>query len=265
VPEHVCRAFRILPISFMNGQLTLATSDPHDRFAQNVAHALTNEDLRIVVAAPEEIDAAIDRVLDPLGEPVAVPATDFEADALEESKPSARLLGQLLIERKLITEEQLAEALSEQLRTPIIDLKGIEPDPRALEVIPRKLQRERRCVPLAVDSECLYVAITDPLDEEGRAALGAHTDLHIRSYLAMRSDLDDLLDRIESAERSRSSGLVVLLIGLALAVIAAFAFAPLGAAVALAVVSVLVCALVLLRRPSPGAGSARGSAPRAAR
>ena len=61
LPESVCRHFRIVPISYAGGELTLAVSDPNDTLAQSVAHSLTNDPLRIVAAAPEEIDGAIDR------------------------------------------------------------------------------------------------------------------------------------------------------------------------------------------------------------
>ena len=60
LPEHICRSFRILPIA-VDGDLTLAAADPDDRIAQNVAYALTGRPLRTVAAAPDEIDAAIDR------------------------------------------------------------------------------------------------------------------------------------------------------------------------------------------------------------
>jgi hypothetical protein len=60
--ERVCRRLRILPVSLSDGVLTLATADPGDRFAQNVAHALTGKPLEVVAASPDEIDAAIDRV-----------------------------------------------------------------------------------------------------------------------------------------------------------------------------------------------------------
>src|SRR5215216_6546237 len=50
--EQVCRRLRILPISLSDGVLTLATSDPDDRFAQNVAYALTQRPLRVVVVTP---------------------------------------------------------------------------------------------------------------------------------------------------------------------------------------------------------------------
>src|SRR5215211_1173444 len=59
--ERLCRRLRILPISLSDGVLTLAAADPDDRFAQNVAHALTGRPLEVVAAIPDEIDPAIDR------------------------------------------------------------------------------------------------------------------------------------------------------------------------------------------------------------
>ncbi len=72
-------------------------------------------------------------------------------------------------------------------------------------MVPEALQREGRCIPLEVDDEALYVAITDPLDDETYEAIRELTDLRIRSYMVTRSDLDGLLRRIHLEEHVRAA------------------------------------------------------------
>ncbi len=240
LPEQVCRHFRMIPVSYEDGLLTLAMADPSDAMAANVAFALTNDELTMVLAPPNQIDRAIERVWGGLGhyEPFAGEMDSDEAmhlAALEsESVAAPGRLGDILLQRGLISEEELraaldrqeetgsrlgeilyyemrlgeedlAAALADQLRVPLVDLDGLDPSPEALEIIPEALQREGRCVPLAVDETALYIAITDPLDDETYEAIRELTDLRIRTYMVTRSDLEAMLREIHLEEHVRAA------------------------------------------------------------
>ncbi|MGI8460443.1 MAG: glycosyltransferase [Solirubrobacterales bacterium] len=234
LPESVCRHFGIVPISYAGGELTLAVSDPSNAMAQSVAHSLTNDPLRIVVAPGDEIDRAIERAfgvappleqLDPgdqatngeaasllipgrLGEILVSRNLITEEElytALELQERTGSRLGELLYSERLVREDDLAQALADQLRVPLVELEGIEPDPAALAIIPESLQRGSRMIPLAVDATTLHVAITDPLDDDTYAALREHTDLNLRAYLVARSELEELLRRVHQDEYVRAA------------------------------------------------------------
>lgn len=246
LPEQVCRHFRMIPIGFDGESLTLAMADPSDSMAQNVAYALTNDPLGIVLAPPHQIDRAIDRVYGGLGDIEGFDRDATEEEILAASTATAEVttngetivapgrLGDILIQRGLITEDELraaldqqertgsrlgeilyyemglpeddlAAALADQLRVPLLDLEGIEPSLEALEIIPEALQREGRCVPLAVDETALYMAITDPLDDETYEAIRELTDLRIRTYMVTRTDLEALLREIHLEEHIRAA------------------------------------------------------------
>ncbi len=105
---------------------------------------------------------------------------------------------------------------------------------------------------LDVDDEALYVAITDPLDDETYEAIRELTDLRIRSYMVTRSDLDGLLRRVHlrgaRAERPHraphplprglrqpevlSSGQRVFFISFLLLVLVGFVLSPLNTGIA---------------------------------
>ena len=227
LPEQPCRYFRMLPIFFDGPTLVMAMADPNDTMAQNVAFALTSDPLEVVMADPTQIDAALDRVWGAAGAITAQPPTEapqgVEAgratvppglrggflverglvseseltDALEEQSRTGRPLGDILRDEGGVSEVDFATALADQLRVPLVDLDGIEPTPEALAVLPEAIQREARCVPLEVDDEALYVAITDPLDDETLAAIHRLTDLQIRIHVVTPSDLSGLLRRSE--------------------------------------------------------------------
>lgn len=277
LPEQVCRHFRMLPFSYDGRTLVLAMADLNDPMAQSVAVALTTDPLEVVLAPAGQIDDAIDRVFGGLGhaegidtrEPgwdsVVAPgrigdalvsrglisARDL-AEALEIQERTGSRIGEILYYESKIGEGDLAAALADQLRVPLVDLEGMEPSPEAMELVPEALQREGRCVPLAVDDEVLYVAITDPLDDATYEAIRELTDLRIRTYMVIRSALDSLLRKIhieahvrsarsdllirspeDSANRVLSAGQEAFLACCGLAVVGGLALAPLTTGVVL--------------------------------
>ncbi|MGI8727249.1 MAG: glycosyltransferase [Solirubrobacterales bacterium] len=241
LPEEVCRHFRLIPVGFDGNELTVAMADPSDAMAQNVALALTSDPIEVVLAPPHQIERAIDRVwsdLDHYGPLIDPDAFGLETpgdgngasasvvehgrlgdilvargqiseqqleEALERQLASGSRLGEILYFEMGLAEADLAAAVADQLRVPLVDLEGIEPQPEALEVIPEALQREGRCVPLAIDDEVLYVAITDPLGDETYEAIRELTDLRIRTYMVTRSDLEPLLREIHREEHVRAA------------------------------------------------------------
>ena len=298
LPEQVCRHFRMLPVSFDGETLVMAMADPSDAMAQSVAFALTSDPLEVVLAPPNQIDGAIDRVWGGLGhasglsgdpvapEPAEAPlagqviapgrigeilvsrgliSEDDLAAALEQQELTGSRIGEILYYEGKVREGDLAAALADQLRVPLVDLDGIEPASEAMAMVPEALQREGRCVPLEVDDEALYVAITDPLDDETYEAIRALTDLRIRSYMVTRSDLDGLLRRLhleehvraartelltrfpeDCANRVLSSGQRAFFITFLVAVGAGFVLAPLETGIALVVLCVVIYLLASL-------------------
>ncbi len=305
LPENVCRHFRMTPISYDGQTLVLAMADPSDAMAQNVALALTTDPLEVVLAPAHQIDAAIDRVYGGLGHAsslgpnggivdpdharvagqgdlpggtVVAPGRigeilvsrgliteDDLAEALELQETTGSRVGEILYYEGLIRENDLAAALADQLRVPLVDLDGVEPAPEAMAMVPEALQREGRCVPLEVDDEALYVAITDPLDDETYEAIRELTDLRIRSYMVTRSDLDGLLRRIhleehvraartelltrfpeDCANRVLSSGQRVFFISFILLVLVGFVLSPMNTGIALVILCVSIYMLASL-------------------
>ena len=224
LPEEVCRHFRMLPVNYDGQALVLAMADPADAMARSVAAALSPTAFEIARAPAEQIDAAIDRVFSGLGHaggpgPREAPRLARigeilldrgligEPDlsrALAEQRRGGGRVGEILAAAEAIGADAPAAALADQLRVPLVDVAGIEPSPAAVAAIPASVQRERGCVPLAMDEEVLYVAIADPLDDATYAAIRASTDRRVRTYMVLAAELDALLGKVHSAEPPRA-------------------------------------------------------------
>jgi general secretion pathway protein E/type IV pilus assembly protein PilB len=99
--------------------------------------------------------------------------------ALLEQREQPRPLGEILVALGFVTEETLREVLSHNLGAESVRLAGLVPDAAALALIPRELARRHKVFPLTLERETrsLSIAIGDTTDivamDQVRAQLGA--------------------------------------------------------------------------------------------
>jgi len=84
--------------------------------------------------------------------------------ALAEHKRSGHKLGRTLIELGFISEEQLLEFLSRQLQIPYIDLKHYKYKPDTVRLVPETTARRCRCIALDDSHESVLIGMADPTD-----------------------------------------------------------------------------------------------------
>lgn len=279
LPERACRHFQIVPVSFHDGSLTVASADPGDPLARAVASALVPGPVQFESVPPAHVERAIDRVFEGSGghpTPPRIGSILLERGLIEQEdllgalatqQRSGGLVGEILLNAGHLAEAELAVALAEQLRVPLVELDGFAPNPAALDLIPSELQRQGRCIALDVDAEVLYLALADPLDEAAYNAVSELTDLRIRTYMVSRGELRELGRRLRlvedgaaagadlltrspdsSASRVLSGRQRVLLVALVLLSVAAGILAPLIAGVALLGACVAIYVLSSLHR-----------------
>jgi len=84
--------------------------------------------------------------------------------ALQEQKKTGRKLGRVLIENGFIEEDKVLEVLSRQLGTPYIDLKHYKFNPEVVKQLPELQARRFRAIVLAKTDDGLLVGMADPTD-----------------------------------------------------------------------------------------------------
>ena len=84
--------------------------------------------------------------------------------AQKQSKPH-RLLGRMLAEAGVITEQQLAAALADWLGLQVVDLRNLEPEAAALAAVPQAVAEREGVLPLMLRGDALVVAMPDPWDQ----------------------------------------------------------------------------------------------------
>ncbi|MFL0796723.1 MAG: Flp pilus assembly complex ATPase component TadA [Cellvibrionaceae bacterium] len=126
-------------------------------------------------------------------------------EALAEQKRSGRKLGAALIEMGLIQEDELLRLLSEQLNVPFVDLKNYQFDREVVKQLPEMLARRYRAVVLKEEADgTLMVAMADPTDIYGFDDLSRALKKPLKQVVVRESDLLDIMDLSYSQEEAIS-------------------------------------------------------------
>jgi len=104
--------------------------------------------------------------------------------ALMEQQRWGGYLGRILVEMKLVSEEVLVQALSQQLNFPAVNLDQREIPHEVLELVPGEVAEQHSMIPFALQGKFLDVALTDPTNMGIIDELRIRTQLNVRPYLA---------------------------------------------------------------------------------
>jgi len=126
--------------------------------------------------------------------------------ALLEQMKSNQPIGKLLVALGFVSEATLRDALSESLGKQSIDLSNAIIDPSALKVVPRDLAKRHHLLPLDYDAanHVLTVAIADINDIVAldRIRVLAGEDIEIDTLLAGETEIDRAIDQCYGYELS---------------------------------------------------------------
>ena len=103
--------------------------------------------------------------------------------ALAEQKKTADFLGTILIKLGFLKDEQLLPVLSEQLGIEYVRISQVKIDPEVIKQVPAKFACHYKLIPLKKKDNTLTLAISDPLNVQ------TLDDLH----LLLRVDVDPVL------------------------------------------------------------------------
>src|SRR4051812_5960202 len=97
-----------------------------------------------------------------LGRGAVAPAQLDRALAEQRRMPVRRLLGEILVESRLCTEEQVAEALADSYGVPFARVGPRLADPKVISVLPREFIEREQVLPLFLVEGVLTVAVVEP-------------------------------------------------------------------------------------------------------
>ena len=113
--------------------------------------------------------------------------------AMQQAGDSRRL-GNILIDQEWITAESLAVALSMHLNLPFADLSRQEISPELMRIIPENVARRYQLIPVEISNESLFVVMEDPTDIAVLGEISALTGMNITPSVGVGMDIQTAID-----------------------------------------------------------------------
>ncbi|BEP94688.1 ATPase, T2SS/T4P/T4SS family [Acidovorax sp. A79] len=121
----------------------------------------------------------------------------------ERSGGQHRLIGQILVEDGVLTQEQLRQVIAAWLGEYTVHPGDITPDAAALALVPRAMAERESVLPLIAREDALVLLMADPLD---RVLLDELRFLTQRRLIPLQAAPGTLMPAIHSAYRTQPGG-----------------------------------------------------------
>ena len=117
-------------------------------------------------------------------------------EAIEFQRQHGGQLGWVLVEMNLLGEEEITKALSDQLLLPVIDLRQYQFETETVRLLPEAQARRHRAIILRNEPDGLVVGMVDPTDILALDAMRAQLGRPIRLALVRESELMQAINTV---------------------------------------------------------------------
>jgi len=113
--------------------------------------------------------------------------------AIEYQKMNGGTLSESFLKLGLVKEDQVVIGLAEQLGIPHVKLNNYKLDPEIMKILPEKVIKEKKVVPLSRSGNTLTVAMADPLNVLLIDDLRTLTGCKIQTVVATPSEIEETI------------------------------------------------------------------------
>ena len=111
-------------------------------------------------------------------------------NALQEQIQTGEFLGEVLVRLGYVKEEDVLKVLAEQFNTRFVSLADVRVNPVVLKMIPSTLVLEHKIMPIEMRSGVLLIAVANPLDMWPMSVLQERLNLDdVQFVIATKSDI----------------------------------------------------------------------------
>lgn len=112
--------------------------------------------------------------------------------ALQKNNPSTRI-GDLLVQEGIITEIGLMRALESRLKVQYVDISNIELNEKIVSLLPEVIAKKYDVIPIEVNDNLLTIASSDPMDFYAIDDIRLATNMEIKVVLSTSTDIQNAL------------------------------------------------------------------------
>ncbi len=113
-------------------------------------------------------------------------------EVVQVAKDTGVPVSDALIERDVISDENLGILIADYLHIPFIVLSKLSIPEDILRLIPEKIARKQKVIPFARDAQGIKLAMIDPTNTEVQSAIVKKTNLRVTPYLTTERDMENV-------------------------------------------------------------------------
>jgi type IV pilus assembly protein PilB len=125
--------------------------------------------------------------------------------AIAQQKAQGGLLGQILIEQGSITEEEVALALTAQYGFPYLPLDNYEIDDGVTKLVPEQVARQFCVIPIDRIGNALTVAMADPSNTQAVEDIELLTKCVVQTFVSTPSAILQAITRYYKSQATNGS------------------------------------------------------------
>ena len=118
------------------------------------------------------------------------------SEALQIQKEQGGLLGEILTRLGFTKEEDIAQALAIQHDLPYLPLDNYEVDTELVKLVPETLARKYYLLPVDKMGDILTVVMANPMDENAIRELEQRTKCKIEVFVATYTEIKEAIQRL---------------------------------------------------------------------
>ena len=115
--------------------------------------------------------------------------------ALDVQKKEGGFVGEILIKLGYIEERDIVVALVVQCGLPYIAINKYKIDQAVVNLIPKEIAQNEKVIPLDCIGNVLSLVMTNPLSDEKKAQLEELTKCRIATFIATKSEIEEAIAR----------------------------------------------------------------------
>lgn len=128
-------------------------------------------------------------------------------DAVQQAKRNSMPLVTWLVQNKLAPAQSLMELAADQFGVVFMDLSAINPEFFPKETVSEKLARQHRILPLFQRGNKLYIALSDPANQQGVSDVQFSSGMSVEGLLVEDDKLGQAIDRLYDSPAMALEGL----------------------------------------------------------
>ena len=129
------------------------------------------------------------------------------SEALKQQKEKKLMLGEMIVSMGFASQSQINDVLCEHLNIDFVDMREQEPDPQVLSLLDESIMRKYTLVPLRHDNNnagALQVAMADPMNILAMDDINIITGMQVVPILANAQDINAFLDKAFGQQQAQN-------------------------------------------------------------